>query len=77
MTSGPLETEMSVSEAGLERLGGGVGGGGKAAAQEGGWAPIWRAEGLGLLNRWSESCSWWKYTFMCQVWSLEDCDFQL
>lgn len=26
MTSGPLETEMSVSEAGLERLGGGGGG---------------------------------------------------
>lgn len=52
-------------------------GGGKAAVQEGGRAPIWRAKGLGLLNRWRESCSWWKCTFMCKVWSLEDCDFQL
>ena len=58
----------------LERLGAGSG---KAAAQEGGWAPIWRAMGLGLLNRWSESCSWWKCTFMCKVWSTEDSDFQL
>ena len=58
----------------LERLGAG---GGKAAAQEGGWVPIWRAKGLGLLNRWSESCSWWKCTFMCKVWSTEDSDFQL
>lgn len=57
----------------LERLGRG----GEAAAQEGGWAPSWRAKGLGLLNRWSESCSWWKCTFMCKVRSVEDCDFQL
>ena len=57
----------------LERLGRG----GEAAAQEGGWAPIWRAKGLGLLNRWSESCSWWKCTFMCKVRPVEDCGFQL
>lgn len=73
VTSGPLEREMSANEVGLERLGGGW----QGRAQEEGWAPIWRAQGPELLNRWSESCSWWKCTFMCKVRSLEDCDFQL
>lgn len=56
----------------LERL---VGGGKAALRKEAG--SHLDSQGLGLLNRWRVGYSWWKCTFMCKVWSLEDCNFQL
>lgn len=64
----PLGSMGSVSREGLKRLGRGW----QGSTQERGQAPIWRAKGRGW-NRWEGSCSWWQWTFMCKVWSLEDC----